>query len=137
MKYFTLSIAMVALVMSGCTASNEIKQELLVSKENVGKEVTVEGKAIDRKGGAVVMNSNVEVWIDGLSSWPEGYYSGGDKGKQVKVKGLLAEDNKLPVFTPEENGEIVQGIPIEKGMDIVKASHRFVLKDAKWEIITD
>lgn len=131
MKYLTLGVLMLSFLMSGCNATEpEMKQELLVSKENVGKEVVIEGKSANRKGGAVVMNSTVEVWIEDLESWPDEY-----QDKQLKVTGMLGEDNQLPVFEVEQGAEIVQGIPIEKGMDIVKASHRFILKKAKWELI--
>ncbi len=104
-----------------------------VSEANVGKTVVLKGWAVDRKGGAVlVTDDDVHVWIDGLTSWPEGFYRGGDRGKRLRVTGTLAQDHGLPVFVPKEGEPIPQGIPVAEGTDLDEASKRFVLRDAKW-----
>lgn len=104
-----------------------------VGAENVGKRVLLKGWAVNRKGGAVLVTDDGEhVWIDGLASWPDGYYRGGDKGKRLRVSGTLDEDHGLPVFVQKEGEPIVQGVPVPEGTDLEKASHRFVLRDASW-----
>jgi len=104
-----------------------------VSDENVGKEVTVVGWAVNRKNGAQLVGDDFEVWIDDLASWPDGYYEGGDRGIKVRVKGILEQDHGLPVFVPKEGEPVVQGIPVEEGTDLDEASLRYVIKNAKWE----
>lgn len=105
-----------------------------VSAVNLGKRITVEGWAVSRKNGAQLVGTDFDLWIDGLHSWPEGYYSGGDKGKKVRVSGVLAKDNDLPVFFPKNFEFSFQGIPIPDETDLEKASHRYLLKNAKWEL---
>ena len=102
---------------------------------DLGKQITVEGFAVNRKIGAELVGTDFSLWIEGLSSWPKGYYSGGEKGKKVKVTGILAEDHGLPVFVPKKGEPPVQGIPVPKGTDLKKASHRYLLKNAKWELL--
>ncbi len=116
----------------GCTSQSEPS---VVSKENVGKEITVEGWAVTSKAGAYVVGEDFRLWVDGLDSWPEEYYSGGEKGEKVKITGILGEDNNLPVFIEKEGEPIVQGIPVPEGTDLEEASHRFVIKEAKWELL--
>ena len=107
-----------------------------VCDENLGKEITVVGWAVNRKNGAeLVGEGGIELWIHDLASWPEGYYEGGDRGKKVKVTGILTQDHGLPVFVPKEGEPVVQGIPVEEGTDLEKASLRYVLKNARWELV--
>lgn len=92
---------------------------------------------MNRKIGAQLIGTNFDLWIDGLSSWPEGYYTAGNKGMKVRVSGILNEDNSLPVFIPQKNEPVVQGIPAPEGTDLQKASHRYVLRDADWELLPE
>ena len=104
-----------------------------VSEANLGKQVVLKGWAVDRKGGAVlVTDDDVHVWIDGLDSWPEGFYRGGDRGKRLRVTGTLDQDHGLPVFVPKEGEPIPQGVPVPEGTDLDEASKRFVLRNATW-----
>ena len=103
-----------------------------VADANLGKEITVEGWAVNRKNGAQLVGDGFELWIEDLAGWPEGYYTGGDKGRKVMAKGILAQDHGLPVFVPKENEPIVQGIPVEEGTDLEKAGLRYILKKATW-----
>jgi hypothetical protein len=90
---------------------------------------------VDRKIGAQLIGPGFDLWIDGLSSWPEGYCTGGNKGNKVRVSGVLAEDNGLPVFIPKKGEPVIQGIPVPEGTDLKKASHRYILKNASWELL--
>jgi hypothetical protein len=108
----------------------------VVCDENLGKEITVTGWAVNRKNGAeLVGEGGLELWIHDLASWPEGYYEGGEKGRKVRVTGILAKDHGLPVFVPKEGEPVVQGIPVEEGTDLDEASLRYVLKNARWELV--
>jgi hypothetical protein len=44
-----------------------------VSAANLGKRITVDGWAVNRKLGAQLVGAEVDVWIDGLARWPAGY----------------------------------------------------------------
>jgi hypothetical protein len=114
-------------------ASNDGEVKTKVSADDVGKPIVLDGWAVNRKGGAVlVTKDDTTVWILDLHSWPDGYYDGGDRGKRVRVTGILDEDHGLPVFVPKEGEPIQQGIPVPEGTDLDEASKRFVLRDAKW-----
>ena len=103
-----------------------------VSAANLGKRITLVGRAIDRKGGATLVGEGFEVWIADLDAWPDGD-RGGDDGRRLRVTGTLAEDHGLPVFVPRDDEPIVQGVPVPEGTDLDAASHRFLLRDARWE----
>lgn len=127
------------IVLAGCPSKpgkpEPAEAASAVTDENIGREVTVVGWAVNRKNGAQLVGDDFEVWIDGLASWPEGYYEGGDRGRKVKVKGVLDQDHGLPVFVPKEGEPVVQGIPVEEGTDLDEASLRYVIKNAEWDLI--
>jgi len=98
------------------------------------REVTLEGTAVDQKLGAVLLTDDGTVWIDGLESWPSGYYKGGRDGKRLRVKGRLVEREDLPVFEAPKPGEPQKaGMPVPPGTDLRKASRRYLLTQASWE----
>ncbi|MBI5208764.1 MAG: hypothetical protein HY927_02175 [Elusimicrobia bacterium] len=98
------------------------------------QDVTLEGTAADQKLGAVLLTGDGVVWIDGLESWPSGYYKGGRDGRRLRVKGRLVEREDLPVFeSPPAGGLQRSGVPVPAGTDLRKASRRFVLTKASWE----
>ncbi len=106
-------------------------------RELIGKQVEVVGIAVNTKLGALLVAKNGSIWIDGKETWPEGYYYGNDDGKKLKVTGTLIERFDLPVFTQKEGDLPKSGIPIPEGTDLKEASRRYLLKNAKWEIISD
>lgn len=146
---FSFVIVLVAFGMTGCsteqsaqsTSTEKLDSEdsgkELVTAANLGKRITLEGQASNRKIGAELVGSDFNVWIDGITDWPKEYRASGDKGKKVRVVGILAEDHGLPVFIPKEGEESIQGMPVPEGTDLEKASHRYLLKDAKWELIEE
>ncbi len=75
------------------------------------------------------------IYIDGLDSWPDGFYLGGDNGKRVRVTGTIIKRSDLPVYIEDKNEPIKQGIPVPPGSDLKKMSQRFLLKDAKWVVL--
>jgi hypothetical protein len=129
-------LVLAALVsLAGCKESNRESQPNSLAKDNLGKQISIEGRCENRKGGACVVDAeSAVVWVDGLREWPEGLGASGQQGKKVKVTGTLAEDNALPVYIPEDKYDIRQGIPVPKGTDLAKASHRYVLKNVQWSL---
>ena len=136
MKIYPFILVLFVLSLYSPTNSQESAPPA-VSSANLGKRITVEGRAINRKGGTQLVGIDFAIWIDNLNIWPKGYYSGGDKGKQVRASGILAEDHGLPVFIFKENKPPIQGIPVPEGTDLKKASHRWILKDAVWELVSE
>ncbi len=105
--------------------------------QSLGKEIILEGNAESAKLGALmIVGDSTSIWIDGLESWPEGYYST-EESKWVRATGKLIEKYDLPVFISEDGKPHQTGIPVPKGTDLKKASHRYLLKDATWEIIDE
>ena len=103
-------------------------------KQSLGKTITLKGKAINRKLGAVLEHKDYHIWIKGLSAWPEGYYRGGDDGKEIIVTGTVVEAYDLPVFIYKEGDPIRAGMPVPEGTDLRKASHRYILDKASWKL---
>lgn len=133
-----LAIAILLCCLSGaaCATLQEMTTPAMVSQAHVGTVITVEGYAVNRKIGAELIGDGFSVYIEGLSSWPDGYYIAGDKGRRVRATGILIEAYDLPVFEEGGNSPLVhQGIPVPKGTDMMRARRRYLLKDAKWELI--
>jgi hypothetical protein len=101
----------------------------------LGQSITVEGTAQNAKLGAVLSDGGSSIWIDELDSWPEGFCVGEEPGKRVRVTGTVIERSDLPVFVPKEGEPPRAGIPVAEGTDLEKASRRFLLKDAKWDLV--
>ena len=95
----------------------------------LGESLTLEGSAANLKLGALLeVDGGGSIWIDGLDSWPEG-------ARRVRVTGTLIERHDMPVFVPDPNEPIRAGIPVPEGTDIKAASHRYLLRDARWELL--
>ena len=101
----------------------------------IGKEVVLEGTAVDSKLGAVLLTRDGLVYIDGLESWPNGFYLGGDKGRRVRVKGTLIERADLPVITEDPGAPRRAGIPLPAGADPRKARTRRLVSKATWTLL--
>lgn len=98
----------------------------------LGKKVTLEGKALDAKSGALLRGETFEIWIDGLTSWPEGLYEGGERGKLVRVQGTVTERSDLPAYHEKEGESPKAGMPVASEQDVASAQKRYFLKDATW-----
>ncbi len=102
---------------------------------HVGQTVTLEGRAVDAKIGALLQGQGGAIWIDGLDSWPEGFYSGGDQGKRLRVTGTVIKKDDLPVIV-QKPGELPRaGIPVQSEEELERAKWRYLLKDAKWTVL--
>jgi hypothetical protein len=95
----------------------------------LGQRVTFEGLAVNMKLGAGLMVGDHVIHMDGMSSWPEGYYEGRGKEKKVAVTGTLIVRHDLPVFVQEEGAPIMSGMPVPPGTDLHEASRRYLLTD--------
>lgn len=110
-----------------------VKKEDL--KEFIGKRIILVGKTVDQKLGAVlILENGQQIYMSDMTSWPEGYYVHNNKKecKTVEVTGILIEQHDLPVFQENNDPIIQQGIPIEQGTDLKKASQRFLFKEYTW-----
>ncbi len=126
-SYMLTVLAIGVGLLVGCNKSTNEERVMQVSVENIGREMSLEGIARNRVMGAVLQGEGFEVWIEGLEFLPEEM-----NGKNVRVSGTLGEANDLPVFVQKEGEPIQQGIPVPEGTDLQAASHRFILKGAKW-----
>jgi hypothetical protein len=103
--------------------------------EYVGQTVTVEGTAANAKLGAFLLGKQESIWIEGLDAWPEGFYSGGDQGKRVRVMGTVIRKDDVPVFVQKPGVPLPQGIPVASEEEREKAKWRYLLKDARWSVL--
>ena len=127
-----LSITIIAvLCLEPCQAQSEKK----MFSDYLGKSITLEGKALNAKMGALLKGDDFSIWINELAEWPQGYYRGGDEGKRVKVRGIVIEKYDLPVFIPKKGDLPRAGMPVPEGTDLKEASRRYLLENAEWEPI--
>ena len=104
--------------------------------DKVGQTITLEGTAANAKLGAILLREDQDIiWIDGLHSWPEGYYSGGDRGKRLRVTGKLIRRDDLPVFVQRPGEFPPQGMPVQSEKELEQAKWRLLLQDAKWTVL--
>jgi len=99
----------------------------------LGQQVTFEGLAVDMKLGAGLVVGEHTIFMDGMDSWPDGYYEGDGKEKKVTVTGTLIERHDLPVFVQQEGEPIKSGMPVPPGTDLEEASRRYLLTDFTYE----
>lgn len=98
-----------------------------LTEQDLGRTITVEGIAENRKDGAVLRGGNFELWLPQLTGWPQ-------RGTgRVRATGRLAEDHGRPVFVRRPDEPIVQGVEVPEGTDLKKASRRWILLDARWQ----
>jgi hypothetical protein len=68
-----------------------------------------------------------------MDGWPDNA-----RDKKISVTGTLIERHDLPVLIHKRGSkEIPSGMPVPKGTDLHEASHRYLLKDVKWVIVTE
>jgi hypothetical protein len=103
----------------------------------VGNRVTLEGKAVDAKIGALLQGENGMIWIEGLDSWPVGFYTGGDSGTKLRVIGTVIKKDDLPVFIQKPGEPLKSGMPVKSEEELEKAKWRYLLKDARWTVLDE
>ncbi|MBI5359636.1 MAG: hypothetical protein HZA48_03540 [Planctomycetes bacterium] len=99
----------------------------------LGQKVTIQGTARNAKLGALVETrfwGEHTIWIDSLSDWDEQYCD-----KTIKVTGILEERHDLPMFISKPGEAIRQGMSVPEGTNLFEASKRYLLKNAKWELV--
>jgi hypothetical protein len=100
--------------------------------QHLGQKVTIEGVAINLKLGATLRGTRGAIWIDGLDAWPDGFYSGGDHGKLLRVTGTVIKRDDLPVFVQTPGGPPLAGIPVSSREEMERLKWRYLLQDAHW-----
>lgn len=100
--------------------------------KQLGETVTLTGKALNFKIGAALHLEDSLIYVD-LDYWPDGLYHGGDDGEIVRVTGTVARRNMLPVFVPDPDDDVVQGIAVPEGTDLDQAAMAYVLENVEWE----
>jgi hypothetical protein len=87
MKRLFSGVLMFLLAAQSLAAAQQDHQPWI--KNQLGEQVTLEGRAENRKDGAVLVMDYQMIWIDGLPGWPVGYDEylyGGEKVKNPKRK---------------------------------------------------
>ena len=88
-------------------------------KQQIGKTVTLQGKAMDSHScAAVVLDDDNVVYIPVLDYWPKDL-----AGKHVEVRGVLKRKQLAPEATRSADGAVSHGA---SGDD-------YVLENAKWK----
>ena len=131
-KYIFALTAVVNFAVAGApakrAASKSDSKDVFASQ--LGKEVTLVGQTQSLKEGERLVGKNFVIWIDGLERWPDEFAH-----KQVSVTGVVIERYDLPVYIrrPGEPTRAMMQVPA--GTDLRKASHRYLLKSAKWKLL--
>ncbi|CAA9402099.1 MAG: hypothetical protein AVDCRST_MAG64-1751 [uncultured Phycisphaerae bacterium] len=140
--HYSLRLACVLLVvMVGCSKPPSPRRDVGETawpkdwSGRVGQPVTLEGTAVNAKLGAALIGEDDLVWIDGLDAWPDGFYSGGDQGKRLRVTGVVIRRDDVPVFVPEPGEPMKAGVPVTSEAEREKAKWRYLLRDAKWTVL--
>ena len=128
---------------TSCSISNHFESNKPIENSQIedlntliDKKVTLKGKTFNMKLGAcLVLENGKWIWMDGMDSWPEGYFKSENNTKNVVVTGILIERFDKPVFIQNDKNEYFSGIPVPEGTDLKKASHRYLVKDFEWKVI--
>ena len=97
---------------------------LPVTPKLIGQRVTLCGKIrAEINGYSILLKGQQRVYLPSLENYNQ-YV-----GKIIEITGILAEDYNLSVYTDRRGGWPLAGTPVPPGIDIRKASHRFILKD--------
>lgn len=102
---------------------------------HLGQTVTLEGTAADAELGALLQGEAGAIWIDGLAAWPEGFASGGHRGKHLRVTGTVITKDDLPVFVQQPGALPRAGMPVPSAEALEQAKRRYLLKDATWTVL--
>jgi hypothetical protein len=113
-----LSILLVCCCLMGCKESQPSTTKPLTEnpKAMEGKSITVEGKALNAKAGAMVGS----YYVEGLTSWPEEAYD-----KTVEVTGTLKTIDHKAEDLVNEKGEYSQGM----------VGTQYILTNPKWKVV--
>ena len=105
------------------SAQKSRKSDILIQKK-----YTIKGNALNSKSGAILSISDTLFYlIDGLQNWPDKKYN-----KQLTVTGDLYK-TPAPVFIPEEEGLVEQGIPVKDSVEYKKYEYQLLLKNVVYK----
>lgn len=91
-----------------------------ISKNLIGKEITLVGQAVDCKAAACLkLKNDIVVYIPNLDFWNSEFL-----GKKVYVTGILQWKKIIPDPIIDENGAISTGAE----------GDQLILENAKWEL---
>ena len=81
-------------------------------------------------GTALQVNGRL-VWLPDMAKWPF------DSSLQsyVLANGTPAQAEDIPVFRYEKGKPFGRGLPLPEPYELKEMSRRFLLRDAKWELI--
>jgi hypothetical protein len=115
MKTWLFSL-LICCCLLGCKEAQPSASTPLNPDEMNGKRITIQGKALNSKAGAVAG----DYFVDGLQSWPEDVYD-----KMVEVTGELkvVEHKEEDLRSP--NGEWSQGM----------VGKQYILTKPKWRLV--
>ena len=119
------------------TVQKQLKPKTVIGAANLGKSITVEGLPVNyNTEAAISIKEGNIVWMKGLPPWPSDVVAMG--GKHIRVTGVLSEDyGGRAVILDDKGGrqQRPQGHPVPPGTDLKNSNHRFVIINAKWEVI--
>ena len=119
---------------SGEIANTYNEQSIGDWHDQIGQRVTLTGRAVNLKIGALLAGDGYGIYIDLPGNhWPSGLYQGGDHGERVRVTGTIAQRADLPVFISDPSTPIISGIPVPDGTDLEKTANRYILESVEWE----
>lgn len=104
----------------------------------LGQKIVIIGTPVNRKLGAILITEDsTSIWIHGKENWPKRYYSGKDNRIKLRVTGIIIEKYDLPVYIHKEGDLPKAGIPVPEGTNLKEASHRYLIKNVRWKILSE
>ena len=101
---------------------------------HLGEKVRMVGKMSWERtpdfGTALQVNGCL-VWFPDVAKWPFDF----PPPNYVLATGTLAQAEDIPVFRYEKGKPFGQGLPVPEPYNLKDMSRRFLLRDAKWELI--
>jgi hypothetical protein len=91
-----------------------------IVKENIGKKITLTGKAWNEKSGPMIQLDSDPVFLTQLTFWPEEIV-----GKVISVTGTLKKRKIAPDPQVNKKGVMSQGMMGEA----------WIIEDAEWKVV--
>ncbi len=103
-------------------------QDVIINSDTTNtdktNQITIEGIAYNRKGGAIVECESIHYWIEGKDHWDDEYES-----KKVLVKGNMITSIDHRVFL-DTNEIKYQGIPVNSEAELRSFNKMYIIKNA-------
>jgi len=116
MKAWHLSLLVIFCCLLGCKEAQSSRIEATTNPDMEGKTITIQGKALNSKAGAVAGS----YFVEGLTHWPDDAYN-----RMVEVTGKLklVEHAEEDLYTPE--GLVKQGM----------VGTQYILTKPRWHVL--